>query len=121
MLDKNHLKSIFTEYRRQGFRTAIDDFGAGYSGLNLLAEFQPDILKLDMALVRNLHQDPVREAIVKGVLGVCETLGIEVIAEGIEHPEELRRLRELGVYLFQGYLLARPAFEAVPEVAWPEG
>lgn len=120
MLDKNHLKSIFTEYRRQGFRTAIDDFGAGYSGLNLLAEFQPDLLKLDMALVRNLHEDPVREAIVKGVMGVCKALGIEVIAEGIEHPEELQRLRDLGVSLFQGFLLAKPAFEALPEINWPE-
>tara|TARA_R110002110_G_scaffold26911_1_gene98378 strand:+ start:327 stop:1133 length:807 start_codon:yes stop_codon:yes gene_type:complete len=120
MSDKNHLQSIFTEYKRQGFLTAIDDFGAGYSGLNLLAEFQPDILKLDMALVRNLHQDPVREAIVKGVLGVCDALNIKVIAEGVEVPEELRRLRDLGVYLFQGYLLARPAFEALPSISWPE-
>lgn len=120
LTDKNHLKSIFTEYKRQGFKTAIDDFGAGYSGLNLLAEFQPDILKLDMALVRNLHQDPVREAIVKGVLGVCDALNIQVIAEGIETPEELRRLRDMGVYLFQGYLLARPAYEALPPINWPE-
>ncbi len=119
LTDKNHLKSIFTEYKRQGFKTAIDDFGAGYSGLNLLAEFQPDILKLDMALVRNLHQDPVREAIVKGVLGVCDALNIQVIAEGIETVEEMRRLRDMGVYLFQGFLLARPAFEALPPINWP--
>ncbi|MDO8863410.1 EAL domain-containing protein [Haliea sp. E1-2-M8] len=120
LTDKSHLQSIFTEYKRRGFKTAIDDFGAGYSGLNLLAEFQPDILKLDMALVRNLHQDPVREAIVKGVLGVCDALNIKVIAEGVELPEELRRLRDLGVYLFQGYLLARPAFEALPPINWPD-
>lgn len=120
MRDKNHLKSIFTEYRRQGFTTAIDDFGAGYSGLNLLAEFQPDIIKLDMALVRNLHEDPVREAIVKGVMVVCDTLGINVVAEGVEHPEEVRRLQTLGVHLFQGFLLAKPAFEALPEIHWPE-
>lgn len=73
-----------------------------------------------MALVRNLHEHPVRDAIVKGVMGVCKALGIEVIAEGIEHPEELRRLRELGVQLFQGFLLAKPAFEALPEINWPD-
>lgn len=119
LVDKAHLKDIVTEYQRQKFRTAIDDFGAGYSGLNLLAEFQPDIIKLDMALVRNIHTHPVRRAIVQGILGVCQALNIDVIAEGIETVGELRELQSLGVHLFQGYLFARPAFEALPEVAWP--
>lgn len=120
LVDKDHLKSIIREYKRQGFKTAIDDFGAGYSGLGLLAEFQPDLIKLDMALVRNIDADPVRRAIVQGILGVCNALGIEVIAEGIETPAELRQLRELGVSLFQGYLLARPVTESLPVVHWPE-
>ncbi|PKM31962.1 MAG: diguanylate phosphodiesterase [Gammaproteobacteria bacterium HGW-Gammaproteobacteria-11] len=119
LVDKEHLKSIIREYKRQGFKTAIDDFGAGYSGLNLLAEFQPDIIKLDMELVREIDQDPVRQAIVKGILGVCAALNIEVIAEGIESQEELTVLIGMGVYLYQGYLFAKPAFEHLPEVNWP--
>ncbi|WP_131861600.1 EAL domain-containing protein [Crenobacter luteus] len=118
LVDKDHLKSIINEYKRQGFKTAIDDFGAGYSGLNLLAEFQPDIIKLDMALIRDIHVEPVRQAIVKGILGVCQSLGIDVIAEGIEHPDELAALQDFGVRLFQGYLFAKPGFEQLPPVAW---
>lgn len=119
LVDKEHLKGIIHEYQRQSFKTAIDDFGAGYSGLNLLAEFQPDIIKLDMSLVRNIDTHPVRQAIVQGILGVCQALDIEVIAEGIESVGEMLHLQRSGVYLFQGYLFARPLFEALPEVAWP--
>lgn len=119
LVDKAHLKSIITEYKRQGFKTAIDDFGAGYSGLNLLAEFQPDIIKLDMAMVRDIDRDPVRQAIVQGILGVCKALNIDVIAEGIESLAELRLLQGIGVHLFQGYLFAKPAFEQLPAVTWP--
>jgi EAL domain-containing protein (putative c-di-GMP-specific phosphodiesterase class I) len=117
--DKQHLKDIINEYHKHQFRTAIDDFGAGYAGLNLLAEFQPDIIKLDMALVRDIDTHTVRQAIVQGILGVCRALDIEVIAEGIESVGELRYLHGLGINLFQGYLFARPAFEALPAVDWP--
>lgn len=120
LVDKEYLKSIIQEYRRQGFKTAIDDFGAGYAGLNLLAEFQPDIIKLDMALVRAVDTDPVRQAIIREILGVCEALSIEVIAEGVETEAELALLHGLGIDLFQGYLFARPGFECLPEVNWPE-
>jgi len=118
VVDKEHLKSIVQEYRRRGFKTAIDDFGAGYSGLNLLAEFQPDIIKLDMELVRHIDSNPVRRAIVQGILGVCQALSIDVIAEGVEDEAEYRTLRALGVHYFQGYLFAKPAFEQLPEVDW---
>ena len=120
LVDKEHLKGIIREYRRQGFRTAIDDFGAGYAGLNLLAEFQPDIIKLDMALVRGIDADLVRQAIVRGILGVCAALHIEVIAEGVETQDEFALLDGMGIRLFQGYLFARPGFESLPEVVWPE-
>lgn len=119
VVDKDHLKRIMQEYRRRGFKTAIDDFGAGYSGLNLLADFQPDIIKLDMALVRQIDTSPVRHAIVQGILGVCQALSIDVIAEGVETQAEYRSLRALGVHYFQGYLFARPAFEQLPTVSWP--
>ena len=120
LVDKEHLKSIIREYQRQGFKTAIDDFGAGYSGLNLLAEFQPDIIKLDMALVREIDHDPVRQAIVQGTLGVCRALAIEVIAEGVETRAELALLQSMGIHLFQGFLFARPGFEQLPAVQWPD-
>lgn len=114
--DHAHLKAIFTEYRRQGFTTAIDDFGAGHSGLNLLAEFQPDIVKLDMALTRNIHRDRVRRSIVQATAGMCADLGIRLIAEGIESAEECLALQDLGIHLFQGYFFARPGFEHLPTV-----
>jgi EAL domain-containing protein (putative c-di-GMP-specific phosphodiesterase class I) len=120
LVDKEHLKGIIREYKRQGFKTAIDDFGAGYSGLNLLAEFQPDIIKLDMALVHAIDADPVRQAIVRGILGVCRALDIEAIAEGVETPAEYALLRGMGVGLFQGFLFARPGFEALPDVDWTQ-
>ncbi|WXL26847.1 EAL domain-containing protein [Ectopseudomonas mendocina] len=106
--DTEHLKNIFKEYSRQGFTTAIDDFGAGYSGLNLLANFQPHVIKLDMALTRNLHQDSVRQAIVSGIVLVADRLGIRIVAEGIEHAGERDALRELGIRYMQGYLFAKP-------------
>lgn len=114
--DPDHLKSIFREYKRRGMITAIDDFGAGHSGLNLLAEFQPDIIKLDMALTRAIHLDRVRSAIVRSMVSLCQDLGISIIAEGIEAVDEVLALRDLGVRLFQGYCFARPLTEGLPEV-----
>lgn len=120
LVDKEHLKSIMAEYHRHGFQTAIDDFGAGYSGLHLLAEFQPDILKLDMALLRGIDRDKVKQAIVQGIVGVAQALCLQVIAEGIETTGELKYLQSIGIDLFQGYLFARPAVEALPTVRWPD-
>lgn len=120
VVNKDHLKDIIKEYKLKGFKTAIDDFGAGYSGLNLLAEFQPDIIKLDMSLVRRICKDPVRQAIVQGILGVCKALNIDVIAEGVETNAELQQLLVLGINLYQGYLFAKPEFEALPKVDWPD-
>lgn len=119
LVDKEHLKSIIREYRLKGFKTAIDDFGARYAGLNLLAEFQPDIIKLDMTLVRSICTDPVRQAIVQGILGVCKALNIEVIAEGVETNTELQKLLALGINYYQGYLFAKPEYESLPNVKWP--
>jgi len=116
----DHLRGIIRHYQKIGFRTAIDDFGAGFSGLNLLADFQPDIVKLDMALIRDIDSKPARQAIVRGIVAVCGELGIEIIAEGIETRAELDCLEAMGVELFQGFLFARPAFEAVAEIDWPD-
>ncbi|MDH0748860.1 EAL domain-containing protein [Pseudomonas sp. GD03842] len=114
--DPEHLKAIFNEYERQGFTTAIDDFGSGYSGLNFLAMFQPNVLKIDMALTRNIDSDPVRKAIVEGIVLVSRRLNITVVAEGIETAEERDSLLVLGVNLMQGYLFARPQVGALPKM-----
>jgi len=109
--DHSHLRSIIQYYQNKGFKTAIDDFGAGYSGLNLLAEFQPDLVKLDMALIRGIDRSRSRRAIVSGVVTMCNELGIQIIGEGIETLAERDALLDLDVYLHQGYLYAKPAFE----------
>ena len=75
---------MFKAYRKEGFLTAIDDFGAGYSGLNLLSDFQPDIIKIDMKLIRDIDANKVNQVLVRGILDIAEQLGIRVIAEGIE-------------------------------------
>lgn len=117
--DPDHLAGIFDEYRSQGFLTAIDDFGAGHAGLSLLVDFNPDLIKLDMHLVRNIHQDPKRQAILRGVLATAGELGVKVLAEGVEQTAEYDTLRELGITLFQGYLFARPEIAALPEPHFP--
>ena len=116
MVDPAHVANIVASYRRMGFGTALDDFGAGHAGLNLLARFQPDIIKLDMELVRGLDASQPRRIIVDGVVKMCGQLGITVIAEGIETEAELSVLREIGVRYVQGYIFAKPAFEALPTV-----
>lgn len=115
--DRPHLVNIFKEYSRFGFQTAIDDFGAGYAGLNLLAEYQPDIVKIDMDLVRNVDQDKPRQAIVAGITRICRELDIRVLAEGIETRPERDFLASVGITLMQGYWFAKPAFKALPEIA----
>lgn len=105
--------NVMTEYKRIGFLTAIDDFGAGYAGLNLLAQFQPDIVKLDMELVRGIDTHSARQIIVAASVRMCRDLGISVIAEGIETAEEMAFLRGTGVNLMQGYFFARPSFQAL--------
>ena len=95
--------------------TAIDDFGAGYAGLGLLADLQPDMLKLDMALIRGIDGSAARRTIVAGVLQIANALDVRCIAEGVESAAELEVLRSIGIKLFQGYLLARPEREALPQ------
>ena len=111
--DHAHLLSIIKEYKRQGIKTAIDDFGAGYSGLNLLSEFQPDFIKIDMALVRGIDKDRIRRSIIKGIMLVCQEIDIQVIAEGIETEEEYKALEDLGINLIQGYYFCKPVFEGL--------
>jgi len=119
--NRDHLVRIIRAYDEMGFSTAIDDFGAGYAGLELLSGYQPDILKLDMHLVRGIDTSRPRQAILKGVQAMCEGMDIELLAEGIETPAERDYLAAAGVRLMQGYLFGKPALEAVADIeaaAW---
>lgn len=120
MRDVAHVRHIIDAYRARGFTTAIDDFGAGYAGLGLLADLRPDILKLDMALIRGIDGSAARQAIVAGVVQIAAALDVRCIAEGVETAAELRTLRGLGISLYQGYLLARPVAERLPSFVIPE-
>jgi EAL domain-containing protein (putative c-di-GMP-specific phosphodiesterase class I) len=117
--DQAHFADQIQQYRSLGLKVAIDDFGAGYSGLNLLAEFQPDQVKIDMKLARGIERHGPRQAIVRAIAQVCCDLGIDVIVEGVETLQEYRWFRDQGICLFQGYLFARPLFEGFPEARYP--
>ncbi len=108
IIDRGHLKAIIDTYRRHNFLTALDDFGAGYAGLALLADFQPDYLKIDRCLVDGIDRDKARQAIVAGVMLTASQLGMFAVAEGVERPEEVAFLRALGIRFFQGFLFAKP-------------
>jgi EAL domain-containing protein (putative c-di-GMP-specific phosphodiesterase class I) len=114
--DTAFIKNIVEYYNKLGFKTAIDDFGSGYAGLGLLADFQTNIVKLDMELIRNINNDKTRQSIVKNCLNIFRDLNITPLAEGIETKEEFICLRDFGIELMQGYLFAKPGFESLPLV-----
>jgi EAL domain-containing protein (putative c-di-GMP-specific phosphodiesterase class I) len=116
--DQLSFAQALIRYRATGLRLVIDDFGAGYSGLNLLADFQPDVIKLDMHLVRNIDSKGPRQAIVRALIQACVDLGIELVAEGVETEAEYRWFKRVGVTLFQGFLFGRPTFEALSTPAF---
>jgi EAL domain-containing protein (putative c-di-GMP-specific phosphodiesterase class I) len=120
-LDVKHVGRIIAEYKRLGFMVALDDFGSGYNGLGLLADFRTDLIKIDMHLVRGIDQSPTRQAIVAGILGIARALDIKVLAEGVETDRELRVLMAAGLTLFQGYLFAKPAIGKLPPVPLLDG
>jgi len=115
-----HLLNILSTYRRLGFLTAIDDFGSGYAGLDLLSRFQPDVVKLDAGLIRDIDDSSVKQTIVRHVVRMLEQLGNIVVAEGIETEGEFSCLYDLGIDLMQGWLFAKPGFESLPGVKWPQ-
>lgn len=105
----SRLRERLQELRAAGFRIALDDLGAGHSNLNSFAAIEPDFVKLDMALVRDIDREPVKRRLVRAMVETCHDLGIAVVAEGLERPEERVVVEELGCDLLQGFLLARPA------------
>ncbi|MGZ3411027.1 MAG: EAL domain-containing protein [Xanthobacteraceae bacterium] len=115
-LDVGHVQRIIAEYKRLGFTVAVDDFGSGYNGLGLLADFHPDMIKIDMHLLRGIDSSQTRQTIVGGILGIARALDIQVIGEGVETEQELSVLTAAGITLFQGYLFAKPEVGRLPEV-----
>ncbi|MGE4297146.1 MAG: GGDEF domain-containing protein [Desulfovibrionaceae bacterium] len=97
-------------YRNEGYKVAIDDVGAGYSGLWSIAEIRPDFMKLDMALTRGIDANPVKRALIETLLTFAEKVGCKIIAEGIETENELSGLVRMGLHYGQGFHLHRPAY-----------
>jgi diguanylate cyclase (GGDEF)-like protein len=102
------LQTALHHYRAMGFSIALDDLGAGYSSLRLWSELRPDYVKIDRHFIDGIHQDALKREFVGSILQIAKASRAQVIAEGIELPEELAVLTEMGVDLVQGYLLCRP-------------
>ncbi len=117
MADPAHVENIVKANKRLGFLTALDDFGAGYAGLGLLARLQPDLIKVDMELLRNIHLSRSKQVIVAGITSMARELDIKILAEGVENEAELTVLRAAGIELFQGYYFSKPGFMRLPPVS----
>lgn len=104
---------------RTGAKLVVDDLGAGYSNLLRIVDLEPHVVKLDRALIRGLDQRKRQQILVKRIVDLCDDLGAEVVAEGIETADELRAVIDAGCHYGQGYLLAKPGYPA-PPVIWPE-
>jgi EAL domain-containing protein (putative c-di-GMP-specific phosphodiesterase class I) len=114
--NKNYFASILNIIKQDGVNIAIDDFGSGYAGLNMLINVKPEVLKLDIDLIRDIHKDGAKQSVVRAVCEVCLELGIDVLAEGVEKKEEFEFLRNIDISLYQGYFFAKPGFASLPKV-----
>jgi EAL domain-containing protein (putative c-di-GMP-specific phosphodiesterase class I) len=111
-VDQEHLNDIFKAFKNKGFITVMNNFGAGFSGLNRLADCQPEVIRLDSSLTRNIENDRVKKSILSALIQVCKALSISMIAEGIESKEQLDFLYSEGVNLFQGVTLQNLLYES---------
>jgi EAL domain-containing protein (putative c-di-GMP-specific phosphodiesterase class I) len=110
-------QSRVARLREMGFRIAIDDLGAGYAGLTSFALLEPEIVKLDMSLVRNVHRQSTKQKLIRSMTSLCKDMGMMVVGEGVESVEERDALLELGCDLLQGYLFAKPG-RPFPTFSW---
>lgn len=106
--DYFQISAILNPLRDQGLLLAVDDAGAGYASFRHILQLNPDLIKLDIGLIRNLDRDRKRRALAAALIRFAEETKSQIVAEGVETPEELETLRSLGVYKVQGYLLGRP-------------
>lgn len=117
--DMSGFKAAINHYKSQNYKIAIDDAGAGYSGLNLISDIRPDYVKLDMKLIRDVDKGGLKYALIKGMVEFSKVAEVFLVAEGIETLEELGTLVDLGVQYGQGYFIQRPdpeVREIMPEV-----
>lgn len=110
------LSSKIGALREAGFRIAVDDLGAGYAGLASFVQLEPDLVKLDMCLVRDVDKNATKQRLVRSMTHVCADMGLLVVAEGVETRNERDALVELGCDLLQGYLLGKPQRELLEPV-----
>lgn len=115
--DVKDLRHRIARLRETGYRIAVDDLGAGYAGLTSFALLEPEIVKIDMTLVRDVDKLPVKQRLIESITSLCGEMGIMVVGEGVETKEERDTLIELGCDLFQGYYIAKPD-RAFPEFRW---
>jgi EAL domain-containing protein (putative c-di-GMP-specific phosphodiesterase class I) len=115
--DVTDVRGKIAELRKMGFRIAIDDLGAGYAGLTSFATLEPEFVKLDMSLVRDIDKSVTKEKVVRSMAKVCRELDMKVVAEGVETPAERDLLVTLGCDFLQGYLLAKPG-KPFPPAKW---
>lgn len=115
--DAAHVRHIIDTYRAWGFGTALDDYGAGHANLGLLLAIRPDVVKIDRTVVSGIHHDRWQQAALRHMAGFAQEAGVRLVAEGVEDLAEARCLLSLGITHMQGYALARPGLECLPEIA----
>lgn len=112
------LRNRIGRLRELGYRLAVDDYGVGNAGLSSIDALSPDLLKVDMSLVRDVDRDRTKQTLIRSTVALCRDLEVKVVLEGVERVEELQMARSLGADFVQGYLLSRPA-RPFPEPVWP--
>jgi EAL domain-containing protein (putative c-di-GMP-specific phosphodiesterase class I) len=105
------------EIRGKGVHLVVDDLGSGYSNLRYIADLQPDMVKIDRVMIEDLPTHPRLQVLLGSIVRMCEDMGAEVVAEGVETVEQLQIVRDSGIHYVQGYFIARPAFPA-PPIDW---
>jgi diguanylate cyclase (GGDEF)-like protein len=109
--DYIEFKKIIENYKTQGYKIAIDDVGAGHSGLTTISEVRPNYIKIDMFLIRDIDKDNFKKSIVRALVELANNSNLKLIAEGIETLDELKTVIELGIPMAQGFLLGKPSKE----------
>ena len=119
--DYHKFRERLRAFRSRGYRFAVDDAGSGYAGLGSIANLEPDFIKLDISLINSIDTNFIKQNLVETMVRFADDQHAKVIAEGIERPEELETVKQLGVHLVQGFLLHRPARFDIPPVATRAG
>lgn len=112
-----NVRARVAELRALGFRIAVDDLGAGYAGLTSFASLEPDVVKIDMTLVRDIDKNMTKRKLVRSMTSLCKEMDLSIVAEGVETAAERHALVDIGCDLLQGYLFAKPG-PPFPEVVW---